>query len=140
MRDERKCSSASVFEVANANGPNDLTRGNVNSSLQLFADRKKTLFFFSIGQALLHSNKMPLYQTFNKPPGFHLEIPDDIFKLFRAVISFTLQGSWISCQDQSCQASRYVLVAKPAKQPQAWFRCDGSKRGDCSFENNNGSA
>lgn len=27
VRDERKGSSASVFEVANANGPNDLTRG-----------------------------------------------------------------------------------------------------------------
>lgn len=26
-RDERKGSSASVFEVANANGPNDLTKG-----------------------------------------------------------------------------------------------------------------
>lgn len=57
--------------------------GNVYSSLQLFADRKKK----SIGQALLHFHKMPVYQTFNKPPWFHLEIPDDILKPFRAAIS-----------------------------------------------------
>lgn len=84
MRDERKGSSASVFEVANANGPNDLTRKkNVNSSLQLFADRrerkkKKKCSVFSIGRGLLHFYKMPSYQTCNKPPWFHLKIPSDI--------------------------------------------------------------
>lgn len=45
-RDERKDSSASVFEVANANGLNDLTAGGeVNSSLQLFADRERKVLF-----------------------------------------------------------------------------------------------
>lgn len=68
--------------------------GNVNSSLQLFADRKKKN---SIGQALLHFYKMPLYQTFNKPPWFHLEIPDDILKPFRAAISLFCLRFHLSC-------------------------------------------
>lgn len=60
---------------------------NVNSSLQLFADGEKKISVFSIGRGLLHFYKMPSYQTCNKPPWFHLEIPSDIFKRFRAAIS-----------------------------------------------------
>lgn len=59
----------------------------MNSSLQLFADGEKKPSVFSIGRGLLHFYKMPSYQTCNKPPWFHLEIPSDIFKRFRAAIS-----------------------------------------------------
>lgn len=57
----------------------------MNSSLQLFADRKKECFSFGLG--LLHSYNMPSYETLTEPPWFHLEIPDDILKPFRVVIS-----------------------------------------------------
>lgn len=48
---------------------------------------EKKISVFSIGRGLLHFYKMPSYQTCNKPPWFHLEIPSDIFKRFRAAIS-----------------------------------------------------
>lgn len=87
MRDERKGSSASVFEVANANGPNDLTREKCEFLSAAICRWRKKIYVFSIGRGLLHFYKMPSYQTCNKPPWFHLEIPSDIFKRFRAAIS-----------------------------------------------------
>lgn len=49
MKDERKGSSASVFEVANANGPNDLTRGKcefLSAAICRLKKKRNTLFFF----------------------------------------------------------------------------------------------
>lgn len=87
-RDERKGSSASVFEVANANGPNDLTRGKCEFlSPAICRQKKMNCNVFSIGLGLLHSYKMPSDQTLTEPPRFHLEIPDDILEPFGAVIS-----------------------------------------------------
>ena len=66
MQDERKGSSASVFEVANANGPNDLTRGKcefLSAAICRLKKKRNTVFFFfffSIGQTLLHLFKMTL--------------------------------------------------------------------------------
>lgn len=85
-RDERKSSSASVFEVANANGPNDLTRGKCEFLYPVICRQKERCWFLS-WTGPLHSCKMPSCQTLNEPPWFHLEIPDDILKAFRAVIS-----------------------------------------------------
>ena len=74
-------------------------------------EKKWNTHFFSIGQALLHSYKMPLYQTFNKPPWFHLWIPDDVLRLFRAAISlflfeiflvFCCRRTSVSCWLKAC--------------------------------------
>lgn len=47
-RDERKSSSASVFEVANANGPNDLTRGKCEFLSPAICRQKKRSVLFSL--------------------------------------------------------------------------------------------
>ncbi len=57
--DERKGSSASVFEVANANGPNDLTRGKcefLSAAICRWKKRSTKFFFYWMGPFTIPQN------------------------------------------------------------------------------------